>query len=69
MGNVLKDQALSDIKQCYLNIDYWLLCLKQLIQLFGAILPHTDDQKFDPNNQTQRIWKSVALNLNVAIKK
>ena len=69
MGDVLKDQALADIKQCYLNIDYWPLCLKQLIQLFEAILPRTDDQIFELNKQTQKIWKSVAMNLNVTIKK
>ena len=30
-------------------------CLKQLIQLFEAILPCTDDQIFDLNKRTQRI--------------
>ena len=39
-------QAISDIRQCYLDINY-VTVLKQLIQLFEAILPHTDDQICD----------------------
>ena len=45
-------------------------CLKELIKLLKACSkllkanPHTDDQIFDRNKQTQRIWK-----LSVAIKK
>ena len=39
----------------------YYLCdfLKQLIQLFDAILPRPDDQIFDLNKQTQRIRKTV----------
>ena len=40
----------------------------QLIKLFEAILPRSDDQIFDLNKQTQRIWKTAAtINFNVAI--
>ena len=41
----------------------------QLIKLFEAILPRSDDQIFDLNKQTQRIWKTAAtINFNIAIK-
>ena len=39
-------------------------CLKQLIQLFEANFPCPDDQVFDMNKQTQRIWKTVVASKN-----
>ena len=41
----------------------------QLIKLFEAILPRSDDQIIDLNKQTQRIWKTAAtINFNIATK-
>ena len=42
-GNLLKDQAILDIKQCYLDINY----VRQFFLLY------TDDQIFDLHEQTQ----------------
>ena len=46
--------------KCYKLCD----CLKQLIQLFEANFPCPDDQVFDMNKQTQRIWKTVVASKN-----
>ena len=54
-GNLFKDQAILDIKQCYLNINY--------VRQFFLVQTRRSNIWLEQTNTKQRIWKTV-----VAIK-
>ena len=63
----LKDQAILDFEQCYLNINSFMkeTVIKELIMWGNFSSYRRDDQIFDvwseQTNTKQRIWKTVVV--------